>query len=169
MKRDIRLDVAYAHPPERVWAALTSSEAIAAWLMPNDFKAELGHRFTLRTDPAPGFDGVVRCEVLELDPPRAMSWSWVGGPIDTVVRFRLAPEGPGTRLFFEQTGFEGLPAILTSFILGSGSKRIYRQRLPQVLERLARGERLVQEGDTLGCKDAPLERAAGEAVGLLSE
>ena len=48
----------YPYPPERVWAALTSSEALAAWLMPNDFVPEVGHGFTLRTKPAPSFHGL---------------------------------------------------------------------------------------------------------------
>jgi len=29
----------------------------------------------------------VHCEVLELDPPRRMVWSWAGGNIDTTVTF----------------------------------------------------------------------------------
>lgn len=46
VEREIR------HPPEKVWRALTESELIASWLMPNDFWAEVGHRFTFRTRPA---------------------------------------------------------------------------------------------------------------------
>lgn len=30
----------------------------------NDFEPRIGHRFQFRTEPAPGFDGVVNCEVL---------------------------------------------------------------------------------------------------------
>ena len=99
MKADIDITVSYPHPPGRVWAALTSSEALAAWLMPNDFEPVVGRRFTFRTRPAPGFDGIVRCEVLELDPPRRMVWSWAGGNIDTTVIFTLeATAGGDTRL-----------------------------------------------------------------------
>jgi Zn-dependent protease with chaperone function len=59
MKADITVDKTYDHPIERVWAALTSAEALSAWLMPNDFQPTVGHEFTFRTDPAPGFDGTV--------------------------------------------------------------------------------------------------------------
>jgi hypothetical protein len=45
--------------------------------------------FTFRTKPGPGFDGVVRCRILEREPPSRMEWSWCGVPIDTVVRFDL--------------------------------------------------------------------------------
>ena len=140
MKRSIRKRVQYAHPPERVWKALTTAEALAAWLMPNDFAAEVGHRFNFRTDPAPGFDGIVHCEVLALEAPRRMVWSWRGGGIDTRVTFELQPVPQGTELVFEQSGFEGVGPILTSFILQSGFGSMYNRLLPGVLERYARGE-----------------------------
>ncbi|WP_438023664.1 SRPBCC family protein [Sorangium sp. So ce233] len=83
MRRDLRIAREYPHPPELVWRALTEPALIAEWLMQNDFRPELGHRFTLRTDPGPGFDGVVRCEVLELDPPTKMRWSWRVEPTES--------------------------------------------------------------------------------------
>lgn len=91
MNADIDLTVSYPYQPSQFWSALTSSDALAAWLMPNDFRPVAGHRFTLRTRPRPafGFDGIVRCEVLELDPPHRMVWSRSGGSIDTTVTFTL--------------------------------------------------------------------------------
>jgi len=54
MARDLHFEMIYPHPPERVWAAITSSEAMSQWLMPNDFQLVAGHRFQFRTKPAPG-------------------------------------------------------------------------------------------------------------------
>jgi uncharacterized protein YndB with AHSA1/START domain len=143
VKRSLHVAREYPHPPELVWRALTEPELIGAWLMKTDFVPALGHRFTLRTDPAPGFDGVVHCEVLELDAPRRMRWRWRGGPLDTEVAFTLSSVAvgavEGTRLEVEHTGFEGLAPVLVSFILGAGNRRIYGRRLPAVLDRLARG------------------------------
>jgi uncharacterized protein YndB with AHSA1/START domain len=68
MKTDIDLTMTYPHPVGRVWAALTSAEALAAWLMPNDFVPEVGRQFTFTARPAPGFDGVVRCRVVAMEP-----------------------------------------------------------------------------------------------------
>ena len=67
--RAIRLDEFVAHPPAKVWRALTEPELMARWLMPNDFRLEVGHRFTFTTEPkkAVGFDGIVHCEVLEFE------------------------------------------------------------------------------------------------------
>ena len=140
MKRSITRAVVYAHPPERVWRALTDSELLAQWFMPNDFVPAVGHEFSFRTDPAPGFDGIVHCQVVEVEAPRRLAYTWRGGPIDTMVSFTLEPVGDGTRLRFEQTGFEGLKAVLVSYILGGGFAKFYRQLLPAVLERLASNE-----------------------------
>jgi len=145
MKRSFRVERSYPFERELVWQSLTDPELIAAWLMPNDFRPELGHVFTLRTDPAPGFDGIVHCRVLALEPLHRMRWAWRGGAIDTEVSFELSDtivlSRPATRLIVEHSGFEGVPAVLTSLILQAGSRRIYGTRLPAVL-RAAREARL---------------------------
>lgn len=154
MKADIDAAVVYRHPIDRVWAALTSSEALAAWLMPNDFVPEVGHRFTLRTRPAPGFDGIVRCQVLELEPPRRMVWTWAGGSIETTVTFTLdALDDGGTRLRLHQVGFHGLGAQLTRRILAGGYPRILGRLLPAYLDE--------QAGLGPGTTPADVECAAG--------
>ena len=73
MKRNIKLEAFYPFPPERVWRAITDTEALSKWLMPNDFEPRVGHKFNFKTKPAPGFDGIVHCEVLKLDEPRHLS------------------------------------------------------------------------------------------------
>ena len=50
----IRTATFFPHPPDKVWRALTDPELLGAWLMPNDFQARVGHRFTFRTDPVQG-------------------------------------------------------------------------------------------------------------------
>jgi uncharacterized protein YndB with AHSA1/START domain len=138
VKADIDITATYPHPIDRVWAALTSSEALEAWLMPNDFQPLIGHRFTFRTKPAPGFDGIVRCEVLELDPPSRIVWSQAGGKIDTIVMFTLEPAGEQqTRLRMHQVGFHGLGAQITRRILASGWPGILRERLAAHLDSAA--------------------------------
>jgi len=129
----------YPYPPEAVWAALTDPQAIADWLMPNDFAPVVGHRFTFRTAPRPGFDGVVQATVLEVAPPERLSYSWTGGGIDTVVCWRLVREGTNTRLFLEQDGFTGLRGFMVSRILGSGWKGIVAKRIPAAAARVADG------------------------------
>jgi uncharacterized protein YndB with AHSA1/START domain len=108
----IRTETFYRHPPDRVWQALTDSKALAEWLMPNDFVAELGHSFSFRTQPVPPyFDGIVHCEVIELDPPKALAYTWRGMPgMNTVMRWELTETSrdgvAGTLLVGVHSGFD---------------------------------------------------------------
>jgi len=137
----IRLDEFLAHPPERVWAALTDSALLASWLMPNDFRPVAGHEFTFTTTPVPagGFDGVIRCRVLDLDPPRRLRISWHGGPLESTVTWRLEPEGAGTRLFLDHEGFDpdDPRQVLGHKTMGSGWAGKVLPALARVLERSA--------------------------------
>ena len=107
--RSIHVDEYLAHPPAKVWRALTDPDLLAKWLMRNDFRPEVGHRFTFVTQPVPGtdFDGVVRCEVLAVEPERLLRISWAGASdVATTVTWRLQAEGRGTRLFLDHEGFD---------------------------------------------------------------
>ena len=133
MARAIALSVTYPQPPREVWRALTDRDVLAQWLMPNDFEPRIGHRFTFRAPPAPGFDGIVRCEVLELVAERRLTLSWRGGGVDTIVTFELEPATSGTRLYFSHTGFAGIKGRLIGSLLGNGWKTMLRKRLPSLL------------------------------------
>jgi len=45
------------HAPEKIWRALTQAPMIAEWLMKNDFKAVVGHKFRFHATPKPGWKG----------------------------------------------------------------------------------------------------------------
>ena len=139
MASKLHFEAIYPFSIDRVWVALTDPDAMSDWLMPNDFKPVVGHRFNFRTKPAPGFDGVVHCEVLEIDPPRHLAFSWKGGGIDTVVRFTLSGHGDGTRMVMEQEGFKGIRGFMVSRLLGGGWKRMIHERLPRATEQVREG------------------------------
>lgn len=139
MARKIRFEALYPYPREQVWVALTDPAAIAEWLMPNDFEPKVGHRFNFTTKPAPGFDGIVHAEVLEVKPPHRLAYSWKGGGIDTIVTWDLAAEGDNTRLIMEQAGFAGIRGFMISKILGAGWKRMVHERLPAAAARVIAG------------------------------
>jgi uncharacterized protein YndB with AHSA1/START domain len=67
------------HPPEKIWRALTQSWLIDEWLMKNDFVPEVGHRFTFRATPLPGWSGVTNCEVVTVEAPRLLAYRWGDG------------------------------------------------------------------------------------------
>jgi uncharacterized protein YndB with AHSA1/START domain len=131
----IVVEMEYPHAPQRVWRALTDRRAIADWLMENDFVPRVGHRFTFRTKPAPGFDGVVHCEVLEVEEPNRLVYSWQGGGIDTTVTWTLEPTAGGTRLQLVHDGFKGIRGRMIKRILEKGWRsKILVESLPRVLD-----------------------------------
>jgi uncharacterized protein YndB with AHSA1/START domain len=137
MKRHLHFEIVYPHTREKVWRALTDPVAIAEWLMPNNFEPRIGHKFQFRTHPAPGFDGIIDSEVLELDPPSRLVYTWSNGKLDTRVIWTLQVTQEGTRLILDHTGFEGLGGWMLSKALGQGwrSKKL-AQKLPAYLDRM---------------------------------
>jgi len=94
-------------PPDKIWRALTQPHLIEEWLMKNDFKPAVGHRFSLRGD----WGGTLDCEVLAIEPNRTLAYTWNFAHDDpaynlrSVVTFTLTPTNAGTRLRMEQSGF----------------------------------------------------------------
>lgn len=103
----IHFVVELRHAPEKVWRAVTEPALLSEWLLPVvGFGLASGTRFTFQTEPRPGWDGSVHCRVLEVDPPRRLSYTWaVGEMLDTVVTFTLTPTAGGTELKIVQSGF----------------------------------------------------------------
>jgi uncharacterized protein YndB with AHSA1/START domain len=134
MTRSIVKERVFEYPVERVWRALTDSAALAEWLMENDFQPMLGHAFTFRTKPGPGFDGIVRCRVTELEPPVRLAYTWGNGPHETTVTWTLEPVERGTRLRMEHSGFGGLRGFFLRLFLSGGWNRIVNVRLVANLE-----------------------------------
>ncbi|WP_241254701.1 SRPBCC domain-containing protein [Brevibacillus sp. SYP-B805] len=107
MKPVVSLDFYFTSSIEQVWFALTDSTTLAKWIMDNDFKPVVGHKFQFRTEPTQWWNGIVDCEVLEVDEPHKLSYTWVSGSESTTVTWTLkkAPDGT-THLHLEQTGFK---------------------------------------------------------------
>jgi len=129
--RDLRMEVTYPDEITRVWRALTDPAALKEWLMDNNFEPRVGHRFEFRVSSRRGSRGVIPCEVLEVEAPRLLSFTWGGR--DSVVRFELEELGTGTRLHFQHEGFSGARGLAMLLVLGRGWKSKLRLRLPRAL------------------------------------
>ncbi len=91
----VRFERRFAHPPERVWRAITEPKELAAWF-PDTIEGEFAPgaevtfpKFVEMGLPATG-------SVTEFDPPRLLAFTW--GP--SVLRFELEADGDGCRLVF---------------------------------------------------------------------
>jgi uncharacterized protein YndB with AHSA1/START domain len=135
--RSVVVEREFAHPPGRLWRALTQPHLIAEWLMKNDFEPAVGHRFNLSGD----WGGVLDCEVLAVEPNRTLSYTWnfahddPAYNLESVVTFTLTPTSTGTRLRMEQAGFR--PDQKQAF---GGAKAGWQQFLANLEQVLARAD-----------------------------
>jgi uncharacterized protein YndB with AHSA1/START domain len=93
------------HPPEKIWRALTEGPLIEQWLMKNDFQPAVGHSFSFRSTPVPGWNGIIDSEVLAIEPNSRLSYSWSSMGLKSLVTFTLTPTESGTLVRMEQSGF----------------------------------------------------------------
>jgi uncharacterized protein YndB with AHSA1/START domain len=109
IERTVELD----HPPDKVWAALTTAEGLGTWF------GDAGARIDLRPGGAAemtwsgGYTVHMRVERVEEPSVFGYTWQVKGLPEDdprrTYVEFTLEPAGAGTRLTVVETGFAQLP------------------------------------------------------------
>jgi uncharacterized protein YndB with AHSA1/START domain len=105
--------VELAHPPTKVWTALTTAEGLGTWF---------GHEATIDLRPGgaaqmtwkSGDRADMRIERVERPTVFGFTWHINGLPDDdprrTYVEFTLEPVGAGTRLTMVETGFAQLAA-----------------------------------------------------------
>ncbi|MCV9998484.1 SRPBCC domain-containing protein [Pararhizobium sp. YC-54] len=134
--QDIVVDEVFPHAPETIWRALTSGDLIARWMMaPTGFAAVEGTHFTYQTTPAGEWDGVIRCQVLQVIPNQRLAYAWKGGHdgnvgygslLDTVVTWVLTSVENGTRVRLVHSGFV-LPRNDTAYQnMSNGWKKVVR-------------------------------------------
>lgn len=138
----------YPHDVRTVWRALTDPDLIPRWTVtgagarPVGFGTAPGTKFQFVAKSKPGWDGIVNCELLEATEPTVLRYTWTdnAGGDDTVVTWRLSPEGPdrtGTRLTYDHTGFTGTGGFFMSKLLGRVRRKMLRTGLPPVLDSIA--------------------------------
>ena len=103
--RSVVIEKIFAHPPEKLWRALTEPALLTQWLLRNDFLPEIGREFQFRNEPVGGWDGVIDCKVLALDPLQRLAYSWRAFGHESTVEFTLTPAEGGTHLRMEHSGF----------------------------------------------------------------
>lgn len=124
----------FSHPPEVVWKYLTDPSLLSQWLMPTDFKLEVGHRFTFSARPIPvfGFDGKIYCQVLDFELHRSLQFSWRGGDgpevkLDSVVTWTLEARNNGTELQLVHSGFKGFRNYFPYLVMNKGWLKIIKR------------------------------------------
>ena len=98
--RSVVIEREMPFPPEKIWRALTQPHLIEEWLMKNDFKPQVDHRFRLSADW-----GGVDCRVMAVEPNKTLAYTWEAMGLESVVTWTLTPASTGTHLRMEQVGF----------------------------------------------------------------
>jgi len=131
----------YPQPRPRVWRALTDPALVPRWTStgrggrPEGFTPEVGTRFRFVGRPVPGWDGIVRCEILAADAPELLSFSWRNQETDppSTVTYHLAETAAGTRLAYRHTGFRGPGGFFMARLLHRVRRRMLTEGFPEVL------------------------------------
>ncbi len=103
--RTLVIEKEFAHPPEKIWRALTEGPLIKEWLMDNDFQPTVGHTFTFRSTPVPNWNGIIDSQVLAIEPNKKLSYSWGALGLESAVVWTLTPTSAGTLVRMEHSGF----------------------------------------------------------------
>jgi uncharacterized protein YndB with AHSA1/START domain len=108
----IERTVEIAHPPAKVWAALTTAEGLSAWFVKEaTIDLRPGGSASMKGDNGHIYD--MRVERVEEPAVFGFTWHVYGLPEDdprrTYVEFTLEPTAAGTRLTVVESGFAQLP------------------------------------------------------------
>jgi uncharacterized protein YndB with AHSA1/START domain len=134
----------YPRPRPIVWRLLTDPQLVPLWTStgqggrPEGFRTEVGTRFRYIGKPFPGWDGIVRCEVLAVDEPALLRYDWRNKEDDepTTVTNLLEEIPGGTRLTWEHTGFRGVEGAFMSRLLGRVRRKMLAEGFPAALADL---------------------------------
>ncbi|MDI2027938.1 SRPBCC family protein [Saccharopolyspora sp. TS4A08] len=99
----LRLQRVLAHPPEKVWTAVTDPDGLAAWFPARVSFDRLAPgaamRFTFEGPDAPDSGAPETGEILEVDEPKVFAFRWDSD----VIRCELLPHEQGCLLVFSHT------------------------------------------------------------------
>lgn len=98
----VRFERRLAHPPERVWRAITEPEDLEKWFPARpEIAGERRVGAELQFTYPEGSEAPETGEVTEYDPPRLFAFTWrSSGRESQLLRFELEPEEDGCRLVF---------------------------------------------------------------------
>lgn len=109
---ELRVERALDAAPERVWAAFTTAEALAAWMWPERWQTtsevdlRVGGRYRIASSVT-GMAIVGEFVALEAPTRLVQTWQWEGEPEETLVTVTLEPRGTGTALTIVHERFDG--------------------------------------------------------------
>ncbi|WP_084964981.1 SRPBCC domain-containing protein [Thermoactinospora rubra] len=135
----IERTIQLAHPPERVWAALTTAEGLGTWFGQRaEIDLRVGGQAKLTWDSG----DTATLTIERLEPPRVFGFTWPiyglpeGDPRRTYVEFTLEPAGAGTALTVVESGFAQLQDAEAHKVAYSGNTKGWTNELGELVAYL---------------------------------
>jgi uncharacterized protein YndB with AHSA1/START domain len=127
------------HPPERVWAALTTADGLGTWFGNRaEVDLRVGGQAKLGWDS--GDSATLTIE--RVDPPHVFAYTWPlsglpdSDPRRTYVQFTLEPAGAGTTLTVTETGFAQLTDAAEHHVAHDGNVEGWTSELGELVAYL---------------------------------
>ena len=116
----IHFEITIQASPEKVWNKLASMEGMNQWFSENlIFEFIEGGEFRMKVNQKDDGEFTFFGKVVKIDPLKELAFTWTEQeqgkdpwPVSTLVRFRLEPDGGGTKVTLTHTGFEALDAAI---------------------------------------------------------
>ncbi|WP_338749326.1 SRPBCC domain-containing protein [Bacillus sp. FJAT-52991] len=132
---EIRKTIVLNAPIEKVWKAVSTSEGIASWWMPNTFEPIVGRDFILHA----GQFGDSPCKVTEIDPMNRVGFDW-GKDWHLTFELKTLEDGK-TEFTLIHSGWDaekvtefGQPHSVVRGIMDGGWEKIVKETLPANIE-----------------------------------
>jgi uncharacterized protein YndB with AHSA1/START domain len=128
-----------AHPPEKVWAALTTADGLGTWF---GNRAEVDLRVGGQAQLAWDSGDTATLTIERVEPPRVFAYSWPiyglpeGDPRRTYVEFTLEPTDAGTTLTMVESGFAQVPDADAHQAAFSGNTKGWTNELGELVAYL---------------------------------
>jgi uncharacterized protein YndB with AHSA1/START domain len=157
----LRFERVLAHPPEKVWRAITEPAEMRHWfpaVVRSELRAGAEMQFSFGEDGVDLGSPYAHGEILEYDPPKVYAFRWY----DSVLRFELLPDDAGCRLVFSHmlsnagtwgdlpstarqgAGWDACLSILAASLAGESTPRPeFLRRAEQYVAEFGLGEGIV--------------------------
>ncbi|MGJ6963464.1 SRPBCC family protein [Streptosporangium sp. G11] len=135
----IERTIQLAHPPERVWAALTTAEGLGTWF---GNRAEIDPRVGGQAKLVWNSGDTATLTIERFEPPRVFAYTWpIYGlpdtdPRRTYVEFTLEPTGTGTTLTMVESGFAQMPDAEDHKVAYAGNSKGWTNELDELVAYL---------------------------------
>ena len=127
------------HPPEKVWAAITTAEGLGTWF---GHRAEVDLRVGGQVKLAWDSGDTAVLTIERLEPPRLFAYTWPlhglpdSDPRRTYVEFTLEPTSAGTTLTVVESGFAQVPDAEAHEAAYAGNTRGWTNELGELVAYL---------------------------------